>query len=945
MVSKAQLLSLDELASMIDLPADSVNERMLQKGWEYLGNENLQMAYVIGDENYYESVSFNIHYKRAVFIAYFLPEKLAHRLIKSIRNYDFVDSVKINNNLFDTYKTEIAGKKVFVAISYGTFDGLSTILIEKRNQTDYYTLSQCIDLYYEGKYAEITPSLMSLKDTMETGQNFDEEKYFQVIMLLKNINTSYYNDLKQTAEILDNAVGVIYRYNGNKNTPQLRALVSALSETYYLMRDDFKTMMYIDRLEKLYQMENDFGDDYIMLQIRKANFCSQFPELKGITQDAIIEALKRYENLHGKIYESTDYFAFSILEHIGSIFIDLKDYDMSEKCLRHVVNNLKCETAREQECLNYACNNLCTIYIMQKRWSEASELINKIHTDNPLDYNSFLQNRVTINLFSGKPGKTAEYFDEYLTYLRHKYAKMFFEADVNRFENRWAESEIDIDYCNFVAYKSNDYDIKKKGYSNIPFFKTLSLDGFRLIEQFVQKSYDDSLKSLYSRCKTLRNDCIFKNNGDIDKAETQKKYELYYDSLLTRISGLNYYLSSDIPDFETIKKSLDVGEFVVEYCVIPKCDEYPAPDYYGAYVFGKGSQAPSVVLLGEKSIVDSLCGSSQKLDVEFVSSFYSNGNNRVYDLIFKPIEKYIESNGTIYYSCAGSLSMLNFDLLTDDNGTPLNQKYKMVRVSSTAEIPNARTANIKSASNAAVFGNIDYCTTPEQMQAAEAELALRDMKFRKLDATKSELDKISNILSSNHITVKTYEKQSANEKAFKQLSGNSPEIIHLATHGFCLDTDAKIATRPFAQNVNTYSEKESSMVLTGLALSGANNAWKGNFDLSDTQDDILTSYEISQLDLSNTRLAVLSACETAAGKVFPVDGVFGLQRAFKQAGAGSILMSLWKVDDEATAMFMESFYKFLFESGDRHKALRMAQDEVRKVYQYPWDWAAWVMLD
>ncbi|MBP5369166.1 MAG: CHAT domain-containing protein, partial [Bacteroidales bacterium] len=153
------------------------------------------------------------------------------------------------------------------------------------------------------------------------------------------------------------------------------------------------------------------------------------------------------------------------------------------------------------------------------------------------------------------------------------------------------------------------------------------------------------------------------------------------------------------------------------------------------------------------------------------------------------------------------------------------------------------------------------------------------------------------------------------------------------------------ADKPFAQNVNSYSQKESAMVLSGLALSGANNIWKGNFDLPNAEDGILTAYEISQLDLSNTRLAVLSACETARGRIFPVDGVFGLQRAFKQAGAGSILMSLWKVDDAATALFMEHFYKFLFETHDRHAALKMAQSEVKKQHPDPYYWAAWVMLD
>ncbi len=235
------------------------------------------------------------------------------------------------------------------------------------------------------------------------------------------------------------------------------------------------------------------------------------------------------------------------------------------------------------------------------------------------------------------------------------------------------------------------------------------------------------------------------------------------------------------------------------------------------------------------------------------------------------------------------------------------------------------------------FGNINYDSSFYENS--------RGNIFVKLKNVEKEIRSISSILSTRNISAKIFEQQSATEESFKNLSGNSPDILHLATHGFCLETEEKAADKPFAQNVNSYSQKESAMVLSGLALSGANDVWKGNFDLPNVEDGVLTAYEISQLDLSNTKLAVLSACETARGRIFPVDGVFGLQRAFKQAGAGSILMSLWKVDDNATATFMEYFYKFLFETNDRHKALKLAQDEVKKKYPDPYYWAAWVMLD
>ena len=135
------------------------------------------------------------------------------------------------------------------------------------------------------------------------------------------------------------------------------------------------------------------------------------------------------------------------------------------------------------------------------------------------------------------------------------------------------------------------------------------------------------------------------------------------------------------------------------------------------------------------------------------------------------------------------------------------------------------------------------------------------------------------------------------------------------------------------------------MMWSGLMLAGGNNIWRGNFSQSNVEDGILTADEISRLDLSNTKLVVLSACETAKGKVDPVDGVYGLQRAFKMAGAGAIIMSLWKVQDDATSMLMTQFYTYLISGMERHQALWEAMMDVRSKYKDPYYWAAFILLD
>ena len=116
----------------------------------------------------------------------------------------------------------------------------------------------------------------------------------------------------------------------------------------------------------------------------------------------------------------------------------------------------------------------------------------------------------------------------------------------------------------------------------------------------------------------------------------------------------------------------------------------------------------------------------------------------------------------------------------------------------------------------------------------------------------------------------------------------------------------------------------------------------------DIEDGILTAKELSKLDLSNLNLAILSACQTGVGEIVG-DGVFGLQRGFKKAGAQTLLMSLWKVDDTATLLLMTEFYNKLINGNSKKQSLYKAQQYLRTyqngVYDKPEYWAAFIMLD
>ena len=133
----------------------------------------------------------------------------------------------------------------------------------------------------------------------------------------------------------------------------------------------------------------------------------------------------------------------------------------------------------------------------------------------------------------------------------------------------------------------------------------------------------------------------------------------------------------------------------------------------------------------------------------------------------------------------------------------------------------------------------------------------------------------------------------------------------------------------------------------GLLFAGTNTALQGHSNElpEGVQDGILTAKEISLIDLRDADLVVLSACETGKGEITG-EGVFGLQRAFKQAGAQSIIMFLWPVNDAATQLLMTEFYRnWTTNHQSKREAFRNAQQTVRSKYPEPYYWAGFIMLD
>lgn len=213
----------------------------------------------------------------------------------------------------------------------------------------------------------------------------------------------------------------------------------------------------------------------------------------------------------------------------------------------------------------------------------------------------------------------------------------------------------------------------------------------------------------------------------------------------------------------------------------------------------------------------------------------------------------------------------------------------------------------------------------------------RGLELTRLPGTEKEIKDIEKFLKSKKWDVNSYLGDNALKTAY------NPRVLQIATHGLFLE-DVYLGNKEIF-GFQTKEVVENPLLRSGLFFTGAGNYLKSDSTKTiGDENGLLTAYEAMNLDLDKTELVVLSACETGEGDINNGEGVFGLRRAFQQAGAKSVIMSLWEVNDEATQKLMSSFYSKWVTGMPKRKAFSEAQQEVRKQFPEPYYWGAFVMV-
>lgn len=462
-------------------------------------------------------------------------------------------------------------------------------------------------------------------------------------------------------------------------------------------------------------------------------------------------------------------------------------------------------------------------------------------------------------------------------------------------------------------------------FDNILFRNGLLLRSNLAIKNSISRTGDKKVTALYEELVKCRRDLVYESvSGRIIKHTS--KIEARINELEKRLAlrCTDFKSSKDISNYrhDHLQKSLSSKETVVEL------------------IENKGSLF-ALVLNKSKGIVYVPIGninSIQNTLQKSIDDIYHDKN--LTDFIWGNISKVIPKVSNVYYLpigkfnqiALGSLYLGNNQYLCDivnlrllQDPTSLNNKKQFLADSQLFGDSN----NVKVIS---LWGGIDYGQTTKATIGNNRRSAIkRGENLVPLTFTKLEVQTISSMLKGKSIPHQVYENLMATESSFKRRSGKGDYILHISTHGFFNDS----------------TNLANSMLSSGLFFAGANDYWcNDSFQIEKGKDDgILRAAEIANIDLSGCSLVVLSACETGLGFSDSSEGVYGLQRAFKLAGAKNILMSLWEVDDRATTILMTNFYRNLLLGKDANTALEISKQAVRAQYPSPRDWGAFVLLN
>ncbi|WP_406685484.1 CHAT domain-containing protein [Seonamhaeicola sp. MEBiC1930] len=568
---------------------------------------------------------------------------------------------------------------------------------------------------------------------------------------------------------------------------------------------------------------------------------------------------------------------------------------------------------------------------------------------------------------NGQHELAISYYKKYNDYLLNSLVKVFAFRSQEDKKIFLRNSEFWFSFMTSVSRKEKfqSKELVSIAFNNQLIRKGLLLNSSKGILISLEEINDEVISNKIKTYRTLKGNLAslrshpVANNG-VNVNDISKKI-IALETELVELYSANFGSNTGFEkNWKDIKSVLNDSEIAVEFIsYYPSFNDQEKNNVkYLAYIISNSDSEPMVVeLFNETELKQKIINSNpnQLYAARGSKAKSTTFTNNVYELVWKPLEEYLKEVKTIYYSPVGLLNQVPFAAL-NKNGELLSSKYELVQLSSTSLL--AESTEEPRLDHSLFIGGINYDFKPNGEKIKSKANNFDFLKSSRgnrefgetwnyLPGTMTEIQSVQKLFKKKKKKYSSISKSGASEEAFKNLSGNSPSILHIATHGFFFEGQPK-ENRELLElsKQSPYRVSEDPLMRSGLILAGANYAWKHGNNPYEEEDGVLMAAEIANLDLSKTDMVVLSACNTGLGDIDGSEGVYGLQRAFKMAGVDIIVMSLWEVPDKETAEFMKLFYSNWLTGMKVRDAFNKTQRSMSKKYKdSPEKWAAFVLFE
>ena len=862
------------------------------------------------------------------------------------------------------YIYEIAGATSDIVYSWITSDlnGINNIDLA----------ADALNLFMKRDYNQAIPLLHKVIDYYQTNRTTD---YIHLATWMKSLGMAYMyvGDYNNSEKTYMSTIEFLESKNLQKEKIY-RMVLDALSVLYVQLQNYEKAIIFNTQAKTLYEQALDFGDDYVRC-ISNCALCHNglghnatakmmlnvaLRQAKHNLSDttAISVSLKELEQFSNRPFDTNsmdnNYYIqtriipyVTLLSNSSVVYSDLGYFSEAVRTIKESI--AVSEEYGLKEPLPY--NNMGTLYLYRSKFQQSVEWFLKSYELCKTPYESDeIGMNTALGLYLSKDSTVSNFCSDISKKMRKNIQDMFAFMSGEERSIYWKHFENYLPMLNLIIYESADLNTFATIYDNILETKGLLLRSTNNIRDAILNSENKDDVADYAKIGQLKQQLLNEKDNEL-RTSIKNEIEVIDKRLTQHVNAYADFASSKAIQCRDVRDVLSNDEVAIEFYNIPvvwgldSIQTMNGEPRYCAVILRNDYEYPHIIALCKESQLEEL----EKEDLYETDS--------IYNLVWKPLEEELKGVRNIYFAADRELHKIGIEYAPMPNGGIIGDKYNLYRLSSTRVLAENRAE--KRSENAVLYGGLRYDIEREELiaesrsgdyhptttsRAFSADNTRYGVKY--LPGT---LEEVKEISQNFNISPKLVTDISGTEESFKSLAGSHIDIIHLATHGFFWNEDdaKKRNYVTFLNNTkNLRSDEDKALTRSGLFFSGANLGLRGESLPNDVEDGVLTALELSNMNLGHVDMVVMSACESGLGETSG-EGVFGLQRGFKLAGANTLLMSLWKVDDTATQILMSNFYKNYLSGKSKQESLKLAQQSLRNNSEYtaPEYWAAFILLD